>query len=143
MGKTLKQKSIRSRKLSKSGCKIPNAFIIFSNEFYDKYYRINKTKRTIAIKRAKLVWDSMSAQDKIPYYCQYEHLRSRVNCNPRNEIIFVLNENGDDQYNKHVLNENINDQYNKLVLNENIDDQCNKLFDEFINQEMLQDWILP
>ncbi|PKC64999.1 hypothetical protein RhiirA1_461631 [Rhizophagus irregularis] len=135
MGKTLKQKSIRSRKLSKSGCKIPNAFIIFSNKFYDKYYRINKTKRTIAMKRAKLVWDSMSAQEKIPYYFQYEHLRSRVNCNPRNEIIFVLNENGDDQYNKLVLNENM-DQYNKL---ENIDDQCDKLFNEFINPEMYQE----
>ncbi|PKY55053.1 hypothetical protein RhiirA4_474257 [Rhizophagus irregularis] len=138
MGKASNKKSIRSRKLSKSRCKIPNAFIIFSNEFYNKYYRTKKAKRTIVMKSAQSAWNSMSAQEKIPYRYQYEQLKkSRANCNPCNEIIFVLNENKNDQYNKL---ENIDDQYNKL---ENIDDQCNKLFEEFINQEMLEDWISP
>ncbi|RGB35300.1 hypothetical protein C1646_667828 [Rhizophagus diaphanus] len=141
MGKILKQKSIRSRKPSKSGRRIPNAWIIFSNEFYNKHYRTGKTKRTIVMKSAKFAWNSMSAQEKVLYYYQYEQLRkSKLNCNPCNEIIFVLNAKGDDL----VLNKNgddlaLNANGDDLVLNENEDDQYNKFFDEVINPEMVQD----
>lgn len=124
MSKTLKQKSRSrsSRKPSRSGRKIPNAWILFSNEFYNKYYKHEKVKRTLAMKVAKHVWSSMSVQEQAPYYYRSEKLKkSRLNCNTQstcNEIIFVLeNENGNDQY--------------------------EKLFDEVMNPEMFQDWISP
>jgi hypothetical protein len=106
----------RSKKYSKKS-RNPNAWILFSNEFY-KFHCQKGTKRSDAMKLAKYVWDRMSKEQKCYYYYLSDQKRlgfSKCKAKP-GELMFVHE----------------SPVYEKQA-------EWKILFDEIINEKMLQD----
>ena len=59
---------------SSKSIRTPNAWILFSNNYYELHCKPDRLKRTDAMKLAKIEWDSMSNPQKYPWY----HLSNQI-----------------------------------------------------------------
>ncbi|RGB31369.1 hypothetical protein C1646_670966 [Rhizophagus diaphanus] len=101
----------------------PNAWILFSNNFYSLKCETRKIKRTDAIKSAKIAWENMSSLQKNQYFkiCETIKINLKQTLTHLKELT----------YDKPFIIEEIN-QLKVNKVNKEKDD------DVFINPEMLE-----